>query len=77
MPTLALPNIWQELAAKFLVKKSLAHVLPTFWQESVRERDGHALAAKTLATNQTITTTLWVTNFLAGQLGEPNQTHPW
>jgi hypothetical protein len=28
-----------------------------FWQESVRERDEHALAAKILATNQTITTT--------------------
>jgi hypothetical protein len=46
VPTLALPNIWQELVAKFLVKESFAHVLPTFWQESVRERDGHALAAK-------------------------------
>jgi hypothetical protein len=46
VPTLALPNIWQELVAKFLVKESFAYVLPTFWQESVRERDGHALAAK-------------------------------
>jgi hypothetical protein len=64
------------LAAKILVKESLAHVLPTFWQESVRKRDRHALAAKTLGTNQTITTTIWATNFLAEQLGEPNQTHP-
>jgi hypothetical protein len=48
-----------------------------FLQEPVRERDVHALVAKTLATNQTITTTLWATNFLAGQLGEPNQTHPY
>jgi hypothetical protein len=39
-------------------------------------RDDHALAAKILATNRAMTTIQWATNFLAGQFGEPNQTHP-
>jgi hypothetical protein len=55
VPNFALPNIWQELAANFLVNKSLAHNWPIIWQESVSERDKYPLVAKILATNQTMT----------------------
>jgi hypothetical protein len=55
VPNFALPNIWQELAANFLVNKSVAHIWPTIWQESVSGRGGHPLAAKILAKNQTMT----------------------
>jgi hypothetical protein len=55
VPNFALPNIWQELAANFLVNKSVAQIWPTIWQEYVSGRGGHPLAAKILAKNQTMT----------------------
>jgi hypothetical protein len=54
-PTPALPNIWQELAAIFLVKNSLAKHLANYLQEFVSGRAGYLLGAKILATNQTMT----------------------
>jgi hypothetical protein len=55
VPNLALPNLGQELAANFFIKKSLAPIWPTIWQESMSRKGGHPLAAKILATNQTMT----------------------
>jgi hypothetical protein len=57
VPTLALSNIWQELVLKFLVKLSLCQVRPVSWPESVSEKGRQLLAAKILATNQTVTKT--------------------
>jgi hypothetical protein len=52
-PSLALPNVGKNWLAKILAKKSLAHIWPNIWQETMREMMGCLLAAKILTTNQT------------------------